>query len=704
MRRASTLPSHTPARHASSLLARALSAAVPRKLWPRLAVLMLAAITPLVVLLALSAVADGRRVVDTARDRVVQLAQLAAEQQDDMLQEASSLLRVLSRVPEVQKVGAAECDGLLDAVISVHPRINVLAVTDANGTVTCGTNPAGKGLSLADRSYFREALASQSRTAVVMSPMTVSRATGKPAMFFAVPLERSPGHDVPPGVILAGVDLDWFARLSDRTPGLSGQLVQVLDSRDGAILAEAPAAGRMGQRFPHSPLIEAFRAAPGAGSLQAPDLDGVSRVFGFASLPGHSAGLLVAVGLREADIRAAADQRFWVSIGIAFAATAFAMLTAWLIARRTVLRPVDALVRAAALVGAGDLSARAAIGQGAAAELSSLGTAFARMAGRLQARDRHIAAMQKEIAVSEGRYRLVAENADDMISLYSPEFQRLYVSPACRAVLGYEPEELVGRDPNNIIHPDDQKPLAEELDRRLQAGDMTARTSFRSRCKDGRYIWLETNIRRLKDGSGFVAVARDVSERKALEAQLEDANNQLRVLAQEDGLTGLPNRRRFDEALGTEYRRAMRAGSPLAVIMLDVDRFKAFNDTYGHPGGDACLQALAGVLNTRCRRPADLPARYGGEEFVLLLPNTDAAGAVAVAECIRAGVRALAIPHAGSEFGVATVSIGVAAMAPGHSQGPAALVDAADAALYQAKRAGRDAVRVAGAPAESPAA
>ena len=677
---------------------------LPRKLWPRLTVLMLAATTPLIVLLVLSAVADGRRVVDTARDRVVQLAQLAAEQQDDMLQEASGLLRVLSRVPEVRTVGAAECDGLLSAVLSVHPRINVLAVMDADGTVACGTNPAGKGLSLADRPYFQEALASRSSTAMVMSAVTVSRATGKPAMFFATPLERLPGHDVPPGVILAGVDLDWFARLSGGIPGLSDQLVQVLDSRDGAVVAEAPArAGRMGQRFSHSPIVEAFRASPGGGSLQAPDRDGVSRVFGFAPLPGPATGLLVAIGLREADIRAAADGRFWLSIGIAFAATAFAMLTAWLIARRTVLRPVDALLRAAALVGSGDLSARAAIGRGAAAELSSLGTAFARMAGRLQARDGRIAAMQEQITLSEGRYRLVAENADDMITLYSPEFRRVYVSPACRVVLGYEPEELVGKDPNSLIHPDDRKPLEEELNRRLRAGAVTARTSFRSLRKDGQYIWLETNIRRLKDGSGFVAVARDVSERKALEAQLEEANRQLRVLAREDGLTDLANRRRFDEALGAEYRRAMRVGSPLAVIMIDVDRFKAFNDTYGHPSGDACLQALAGVLSGGCRRPADLPARYGGEEFVLLLPNTDAAGASIVAECIRGKVRALAIPHAGSEHGVATVSIGVAVMAPDRPQGPAALVEAADMALYEAKRAGRNTVRQADAPAALPA-
>ncbi len=700
MRRASTLSSHKPARPAASLLARAASAALPRKLWPRLVVLMLAATMPMVVLLVLSAVADGRRVVDAARDRVVQLAQVAAEQQDDMLQEASGLLRVLSRVPELQKVGDAGCESLLDTMISVHPRINVLAVMDAQGINTCSTNRGAKGLSLADRPYFQEALASKSKTAVVVSTMTVSRATGKPAMFLASPLERSPGQDVPPGVIVAGVDLNWFARLSDETPGLANRLVQVLDSRDGTILAESPVTvGHRGQRFPHSPLIEAFRASPGGGSLQAPDLDGVSRVFGFAPLPGRVTGLVVAIGLREADIRAASDQRFWISIGIAFAATAFAMLTAWLIARRTVLRPIDALLRAAALVGSGDLSVRAAIGPGAAAELSSLGTAFARMAGRLQARDAHIAAMQKEIAISEGQHRLVAENSNDMIVRYSPDFRRVYVSPACRDLLGYEPEELVGKHPRETMHPDDQEALEEPLFGRLAAGSATARASFRARRKDGGYTWLEISFRRLMDGSGFVAVSRDVSERKALEAQLEEANRQLRVLAQQDGLTGLANRRRFDEALGSEYRRARRVGSPLAVIMVDVDRFKAFNDTYGHPSGDACLQAVAGVFNDGCRRPADLPARYGGEEFVLLLPDTDAAGALAVAECIRAAVRALAIPHAGSEFGVATVSIGAAAMTPDRPQGPAALVEAADAALYQAKRAGRNSVRLGDAMA-----
>lgn len=701
MRRASTLSGHTPARRAPAVLSRVLLAVLPRRLWPRLTLLMLAATLPLVVLLVLSAVADGRRVVDTARDRVVQLAHLAAEQQDDMVQETSGLLRVLARVPAVQKIGDAECDGLLGTVISDHPGITGLAVVQPDGTVTCSSNPASKGMSVADRTYFQEALASRSTTTVIMSAMMTSRATGRPAMFFAAPLGRSPGQDVPTGVIVAGLDLSWFARLSNGTSGPSNQLVQVLDSRDGAVLAEAPAAVRhLGQRVPRYPVIEAFRASAGSGSLQAPDLDGVGRVFGFASLPGHAGALMVAIGLREADIRAAADQRFWFSIGIALAATAFALVIAWLIAKRTALRPIDALVQAAALVGSGDLSARAEIGRGAAAELFSLGTAFARMAGRLQARDGRIAAMQQDIAISEGHHRLLAENVNDMIVRFSPEFRRTYVSPACRDLLGYGPEELIGTHPHELVHPADWEALNQSLFGRLLAGDATARASFRMRRKDGRHVWMEASCRRLEDGSGFVAVTRDVSERKALEAQLEEANRQLRVLAREDGLTRLMNRRRFDEALGEEYRRAMRVGAPLAVVMIDVDRFKAFNDTYGHPGGDACLQALAGVLQGRCRRPADLSARYGGEEFVLLLPNTDAAGALSVAECIRAAVRGLDIPHAGSEFGFATVSIGVAAMGPGRPKGPAALVEAADAALYEAKRAGRNVVRLADASAE----
>ena len=666
---------------------------------------MLAAIGPLLALLVLSAVADGRRVLDTARDQVVQLARLAAEQQDDMVQEASGLLRVLARVPEVRLLSGADCENFLGAVISDHVRVNGLAVAGVDGVIACSTNPSAQGMSVADRSYFQEALASPPAAAAVMSAMTTSRMTGKPAVFFASALERSPGSDVPLGVIIAGLDLDWFARLASRATGGGEQLVQLLDSRDGGMLAQAPdLSHQVGRRFPDHPVVVAFRAATSGGSVQATDPEGVSRIFGFAPLPGRSAGLVIAIGLREADIRAAADQRFWMSIAIALLAAGLAVLTGWPIATFTVLHPVGVLVAAAASVGSGDLTARATMGGGAADELLALGVAFTRMTASLQARDDRIATMQGEIATSESHHRLLTENANDMITRFSPEFQRLYVSPACRDLLGYEPEEMVGIRPAGITHPADRGALYEALDKRLLAGQATARASYRARRKDGQYVWLETSARRLENGSGFVAVTRDVTERKALEAQLENANHQLRALAREDALTGLPNRRRFDEALGEEYRRAMRVGSPLAVIMLDVDRFKSFNDTYGHPRGDACLKALAAAIDGLARRPADLSARYGGEEFVILLPDTDAAGALALAERICATVRSLAIPHTGSDFGFATVSMGVAVMLPDtDAQGPAALVEAADTALYEAKRGGRNTVRLADAWASIPA-
>ncbi|MBC7799639.1 MAG: diguanylate cyclase [Gemmatimonadaceae bacterium] len=593
-------------------------------------------------------------------------------------------------------------------MIADRTRVGGMAVAGRDGIVVCSTNPATRGLSVADREYFQQALAQlpgADADPIVMSPLTLSRATNKPAVFIAAPLQAGPGSAGTPGVILAGLDLAWFARLSGEAAGVPSRLIQVLDSRDGALLARSPDPNfRVGQRYPAHPVIHAFRSAPQGGTVTAVDLDGVDRIFGFAPLPGRAAGLVVAVGLAEADVRAGANRRVLVSVRIAATAAAFAVAVAWFIAKTTLLRPIGALVAAVGLVAAGDLTARASMGRGAAQELRNLGAAFARMARRLKARDERITQMQHEIAVSEGQHRILSENANDMITRFSPDFTRLYVSPACRDLLGYAPEELVGTRPGGLVLPEDWPALDTALNQRLLAGAATARAMYRAVHKDGRTVWIESSGRRLEDGSGYVVVSRDVSERKELEAQLEEANRQLRILAREDGLTRLANRRRFDEVMGEEYRRAMRVRSSLALLLLDVDRFKAFNDTYGHPSGDACLQTLASVINGLARRPADLPARYGGEEFVVLLPDTDAAGALILAECIRAAVRDLAIPHTRSDTGVVTVSVGVAAMIPfAAGLGPAALIEAADAALYEAKHAGRDTVRLASAQAISQA-
>ena len=661
---------------------------LPKALWPRFVLLMLLATGPMLGALVLSAVADGRRVVDAARDQVVQLARLAAEQQDDTLQEAINLLRVLAKVPAVRDMRDGQCGDLLRDVVADHPRIDAVAVARPDGVVACGSRPGSQGLNAGDRPYFQEAMGTDAPRAV-LSNLVVSRVSGQPTMFVAVPVGVGAAKS---GVMIASLNLGWFAHLGSRLPQGGNRLVQVLDSRDGAVLARGPdGTAQIGATAPDHPVLRAFRASPAGGAVVAPDLDGTRRVFGFAPLPGRGGSIVVTVGLAEAEVRQAADHRLGVALAVALGATAFAVLIGWRAADRALLRPIRALSAAAHLVGSGDLSAQARMERGAARELRALGSTFTRMARRLHERDGRIAGMGRQLAASEAHHRLLADTATDMIARFDLSFRHTYVSPACQDVLGLPADGLAGRALSDLVLPEDRAEVESSLVLPLIGGRAAAQVTYRVLRPDGRTTWVESSGRKLADGSGYVLVSRDVSARKALEAQLEDANRQLRILVRQDGLTDLGNRRHFDDTLGTEYRRAMRVGSPLALIMVDVDRFKAFNDLYGHPAGDACLQAVAVALASALRRPADLAARYGGEEFAVLLPSTDEAGAMACAARIQDAVREASVAHAGSEFGVVTLSLGITVLQPGTGgDGPAALVESADAALYAAKRAGRN--------------
>lgn len=186
---------------------------------------------------------------------------------------------------------------------------------------------------------------------------------------------------------------------------------------------------------------------------------------------------------------------------------------------------------------------------------------------------------------------------------------------------------------------------------------------------------------------------RDRLERELLstKAELESANCALSTMAYVDGLTELFNRRYYEQALGREYGRACRNGAPISILMMDVDFFKNFNDRYGHASGDEALKAVAQSIQRGLKRSGDLAARYGGEEFIVVLPDTDLAGASDVAETIRAMVMHAAIPHRDSPAGVVTVSIGICTASPRQgSQSAADIVAQADAALYRAKAKGRN--------------
>lgn len=173
--------------------------------------------------------------------------------------------------------------------------------------------------------------------------------------------------------------------------------------------------------------------------------------------------------------------------------------------------------------------------------------------------------------------------------------------------------------------------------------------------------------------------------------QLEAANQALQQLANEDGLTGLANRRRFDQYFNSQWLELAQQRSPISLILCDIDFFKLYNDKYGHPAGDICLQKVANVLKDTAQKYQDLVARYGGEEFAVILPHTHDRGALHVAAAMQAGVRELKIVHSGSTVSqFVTLSLGIATVIPNFETSPLALIEAADKALYQAKAEGRN--------------
>jgi diguanylate cyclase (GGDEF)-like protein/PAS domain S-box-containing protein len=249
------------------------------------------------------------------------------------------------------------------------------------------------------------------------------------------------------------------------------------------------------------------------------------------------------------------------------------------------------------------------------------------------------------------------------------------INAAWRTWLGYRPEDLEGRPLLEITHPGDLK-RATKLAAQVFRGEGAEALETRVRAKDGSWHWLRSTATYAADERLVYARSTDVTELKRVEAEREDLLKEVGRLARSDTLTGLPNRRALEEILPREMNRSRRSRSPLCLAMVDVDLFKSYNDTRGHPAGDALLRACARAWDGEVRS-ADLLARFGGEEFVVLLPDCENGEASAIVERLRA-----ATPND------QTVSAGLARW--DFEESADALLERADRALYEAKESGRD--------------
>ena len=294
-------------------------------------------------------------------------------------------------------------------------------------------------------------------------------------------------------------------------------------------------------------------------------------------------------------------------------------------------------------------------------------------------------------------FQLLAENSVDIICRAGLDYALKYVSPSCVRILGWSQEEMMAAPPLGFMLPEDAHIVDEAVASGLASGSPITLITLRMRRKDGSAVWMEVTSQKVLDPvtgevKEYVTVLRDISLRKQLEETLA-------AQALTDGLTGLANRRSFDETLDREWSRTLREGTQLSLLLIDIDHFKAVNDNYGHQVGDDYLRAISSALSSVVRAP-DSVARYGGEEIAVILPCADSKGALETAERLRAAVSALHLTHEGNMEGggLATVSIGVAtalARQGGTIKMPESLLLAADNALYKAKQAGRNRVATA---------
>ena len=300
---------------------------------------------------------------------------------------------------------------------------------------------------------------------------------------------------------------------------------------------------------------------------------------------------------------------------------------------------------------------------------------------------------RKTIMESEEKFRMVTRTMGEAVLMIDTKGRIRLWSDSAQRMLGYSSREALGRFLHEILV---QDPYLANVIKEMES---FYKKSFRVRKirprevnavkKDGTHLPVEISVTPLiQDGKQVaIGVLRDLSERKMAEAE----KNDLLALSTTDGLTGLANRRCFDEVLHEEYIRHSRSGGCLSLIFMDIDHFKAFNDTYGHIKGDQCLKRVARVLGRCAHRRSDLAARYGGEEFACILPETGSRGAVAIAKKIRKSIAALAIPH--EKSGVArylTVSLGVVTVSCTVDQAPEFILSQADEQLYKAKASGRN--------------
>ncbi|MBB4373113.1 diguanylate cyclase (GGDEF)-like protein/PAS domain S-box-containing protein [Bradyrhizobium sp. cir1] len=575
---------------------------------------------------------------------VTNLAQSLIQHADDTFELADTILVGLVHRLELDGTGP-DTIAKLQTYLPIRKssdRIRGIFVYDETGRWLATTEHIDfSGLNNSDREYFRQHRDSPDKGTLIGRPVK-SRSGGQWIITASRRIDHPDGSFA--GVVLLTIDVAYFVKFYERFdfgPNGSASLL----NNGGIMLARSrdEAGAFVGRDLSNAPLFREWKNRPTAAVyyFKSP-LDGVQRLSYYQRSSRYP---LMALASKSQDD----------------------VLMPWRRAAVTRVTFVLGLVLLIAVIGY-------------------------YLVRQLSQRQR----MAQALVANEAHFRLLAEQSSDMVTRIGLDNRLLYVSPSCQRMIGWSPDELLGTSAVAGIHEEDMERVEQAITALKNGEAEEARFVYRQRHREKGDIWVEAalHVTRASDSGeidGVVAVVRDMTEQK-------DLQDKLAALATSDGLTGLANRRAFDERLADEWARARRDGTQLSLLLIDVDHFKKFNDHYGHLAGDGCLRALGRILSAHTRRPADLAARYGGEEFAVLLPNTGPDGCAEVGEAIRQALHDHAMLHAQNPPSrLVTVSVGAAASLPSETTADSStLVAAADRALYAAKDSGRDRLVMSG--------
>jgi diguanylate cyclase (GGDEF)-like protein/PAS domain S-box-containing protein len=595
---------------------------------------MLVALVAFVAVFGAGEVAGWRSAVERYEQEMVGTARRLLQHARDTFESAHLPLVALAEDLEshgTTKDALTAIDRRIARQVQASERLSKLLVVGSDGFVLAGAGREKPKLTFSGQHFFGVHRSSTSRQINIGKPILNPFGQG-----WVIPVTQrfstTDGHFG--GVVAAFFETGYFANIYEKAK-VRPDDVLLLANSEGRILATLPShARRIGSITKLESIVSIERKPKFAAYHYLSSVREEPRIAGLAESP--RTGLVALVGMSQADVMSDWIKSVWPR---------------WLLAAALIV-------------------------------ISSL------LCYRLHTQEKRRQESERLRIHREDEFRQLAESSSDLILRLCDEGRCSYVSPACKSLLAFEAEELLGKHVLSTVHTDD-RPMVEQAFAHLRNCGQRKRVEYRGVRKDGRIIWLETTLSKLTaadEGGDIVAIARDVTQNK-------ERHQVLLQTASTDALTGLANRGIFDERIQEMIIESFNSRRPLSLLMIDADNFKLFNDSYGHIAGDDCLRSIASVLESCTRPGSDLVTRYGGEEFAVLLADTDLVGGKEIAAEICKKVSALEIQHCNNRpYGFVTVSIGIGMLniARQHENSPLDLIKQADAALYEAKAAGRN--------------